>query len=131
MISGMSDDITTVSSKVDGRDPRSGQFLPGHTGMGGRPRGARSKLTTQFLDDLHTTWETHGKTALERCAIEEPAQFVRVVAGLLPREANLNVEQQTIFADISDYSQAFAMAVGIIACDPPPLPALEHDDDAV
>jgi hypothetical protein len=128
----MNDDITVVSSSTpNGRDPRSGQFLPGHTGLGGRPRGSRNLLTTQFLDDLHATWTTHGKSALERCAIEEPAQFVRIVAGLLPREAHVNIEH-SIFGDVSDYAQAFSMAIGVIENDPPPLPALEHqsEDDA-
>ena len=125
-VAGMNE-ITTTSTNSGERNER-GQFLPGHTGVGGRPRGSRNLLTTQFLDDLHATWATHGKSALERCAIEEPAQFVRIVAGLLPREANVNIEH-SIFGDVSDYAQAFSMAVGIIARDPPPLPALEHEDD--
>src|SRR5262249_35855377 len=113
-----------------GRDPTTGRFLSGNVGGPGRKVGSRNLLTTQFLDDLRATWATHGKSALERCAIEEPAQFVRVVAALLPREAHVNVEQ-TIFADTSDYSQAFAMAVGILKGDPPPLPLLtENNDDA-
>jgi hypothetical protein len=127
----MSDDITVVSSSTpNGRDPRSGRFLTGNIG-GGRKIGSRNLLTTQFLDDLRAAWATHGRAALERCATQEPATFVRIVAGLLPREAHVSVEQ-TIFADVSDYSQAFAMAVGILKGDPPPLPALEHegDDDA-
>src|SRR5215470_14146362 len=89
ILGGMSDNVINAISSTE-RDAR-GQFKVGHTGMGGRPRGARSKLTTQFLDDLQTTWELYGKSALERCAIEEPAQFARIVAGLLPREAHVNV----------------------------------------
>jgi|SRR5262245_39714222 len=124
----MSDDIMVVSSTPNGRDPRSGQFLPGHTGLGGRPRGSRNLLTTEFLDDLRATWATHGKSALDRCAIEEPAQFVRIVAGLLPREAQLDVNvEHSIFSNVSGYAEAFSLAIGIIKGDPPVLPALSYD----
>ena len=71
-----------------GRDQR-GRFIAGNTGNGGRPRGARSKLGEQFLLDLADTWNEHGVEALRRCAVEEPVQFVRVIAGLLPRDVNL------------------------------------------
>jgi hypothetical protein len=37
-----------------------GQFLVGHTGIGGRPRGARNKLGEAFLHDLHADWEKQG-----------------------------------------------------------------------
>jgi len=125
--------IISATSTGNGRDPQTGRFLTavnGNIGGPGRKIGSRNLLTTQFLDDLRTTWATHGRSALERCAIEEPAQFVRIVAGLLPREAYLNVEH-SIFADISDYAQAFSMAVGVLKNDPPPLPLLtENNDDA-
>jgi hypothetical protein len=75
-----------------------GQFQPGHIGIGGRTVGARSKLTTEFLDDLRETWKTHGKQALERCAVEEPAQFCALVARLLPARDELDVN---IFAEMT------------------------------
>lgn len=106
-------DTTTTMTSSDSRDAR-GQFKLGHTGMGGRPVGARSKLTTQFLDDLRETWATHGKTALERCAVEEPAQFVRVVAGLLPRQLEADV---SLFADAASFAEAFELAVATIGGD--------------
>jgi len=122
--------IISATSTGKGRDPHSGRFLTGNIGGPGRRIGSRNLLTTQFLDDLRATWATHGKSALERCAIEEPAQFVRIVAGLLPREAHVNVEH-SVFADISSYAEAFSMAVGVLKGDPPPLPLLtENNDDA-
>ena len=56
---------------------------------GGRRAGARNKLQTQFLEDLHEAWERDGKAALKVAAREDPMRFVQVVAGLMPREVQL------------------------------------------
>ena len=56
---------------------------------GGRRAGARNKLQTQFLEDLHEAWERDGKAALKCCIAEDPVKFVQVVAGLMPREVQL------------------------------------------
>src|SRR5262245_1850563 len=104
------------------KDPTTGRFLPGNSGFTGRPRGSRNKLMGEFLDDLRATWATHGKVALERCAVEEPGRFVQIVSNLLPREAKLNIQETSIFCDVSDYARAFEMCVGILKSDPPELP---------
>jgi len=74
-----------------GRDAKSGRFVSGNSGGPGRRVGSRNRLGEQFVADLREAWETHGVEALRRCAKEEPAQFVRVVASLMPRDLNLNV----------------------------------------
>jgi hypothetical protein len=74
------------------RDAKSGQFVKGYKGGPGRGVGSRNRLTTEFLDDLRDTWLRKGKAALERCAEENPDQFCRIVANLLPREASLDID---------------------------------------
>ena len=39
------------------KDAKTGRFLPGNSGFGGRPKGARSKLTTEFIDDFYAAWQ--------------------------------------------------------------------------
>jgi hypothetical protein len=73
------------------RDEKTGRFLPGNSGFGGRPKGARSKFSEAFIIDLHATWEKLGVAALEKCAQDDPGQFLRVCASLMPRDLNLNV----------------------------------------
>jgi hypothetical protein len=80
---------TTISSE---RDARTGRYLPGNSGNGGRKPGSRNKLGEAFIADLATSWERHGVKALERCAEEDPAQYCRIIASLLPREASLDVD---------------------------------------
>jgi hypothetical protein len=85
-----------------------GQFLTGHKQASpGRPKGSRNKLGEQFISDLASSWEKHGAQALERCALEEPAQFVRVVASLLPREATLDIDVDVTMRAAIDAATAF------------------------
>ena len=63
---------------VDGRDEKTGRFLAGNTGNGGRKPGSRNKLGEQFLSDLHQEWEKSGPAALKAMAEKDPSGFLRV-----------------------------------------------------
>jgi hypothetical protein len=124
----------TASAPAE-RDQKTGQFLKGYTG-GGRPKGSRNKLGEQFIADLADVWQKHGVTALEQCAIEEPAQFCRVVASLLPKQAELNVDV-SVMHDVSSVVEAFRVASDLLGTDPRAglkrlknvSPMIEHDDE--
>ena len=60
-----------------------GQFILGHTGIGGRPRGARNKLGEAFLQDLHADWEQHGRSVIERVRRDDPSTYLRVMASVV------------------------------------------------
>jgi hypothetical protein len=38
------------------KDPKTGRFLPGNSGFGGRPKGSRNKINQLFLRDLQALW---------------------------------------------------------------------------
>ena len=99
------------------RDERSGRFLNGTKGGPGRPKGARSKLGEAFVEDLRRVWEDLGEDALRRCAVEEPGQFLRVVASLMPRDLNINVG-----IDVASFANRFAAAAQLLGNDPPSRP---------
>jgi hypothetical protein len=88
------------------KDPKTGRFLPGNSGFGGRPKGARSKLTTQFFADFYAAWEEHGAEALKTVAKTNPKDFVKAAAMLMPRE----LEIKTPLDDISDEELADLIA---------------------
>lgn len=106
---------------ANGRDAKNGQFIKGYKG-GARPRGARSKLGEAFVEDLRSVWETHGKQALIDCAENEPAQFVRVLAGLLPRDVNLNMS-----LDVTAFASRFEAAMEMLG-NGPRSKLIEHND---
>ena len=81
----------SVTTTLIERDERNGRFKSGNIGGPGRGRGNRNRLGEQFLEDLRDAWGTHGVEALRRCACEEPAAFVRVVASLMPKDLNINL----------------------------------------
>jgi hypothetical protein len=95
-------------------------FAPGTSGNpAGRPKGARSKFSELFISDLSTVWETHGVAALEKCAVDEPGQFLRVCAMLMPRDLNLNIGG----IDPASFADRFRHAAELLGHDiDPPRP---------
>jgi uncharacterized protein DUF5681 len=74
-------------------------FRPGQSGNpNGRPKGSRSKLTTQFFDDFYKEWQEHGAQALKDMAEKSPRDFVRAAAMLMPKE----FEIKTPLDDMTD-----------------------------
>jgi len=75
------------------KDEKTGRFLTGNNGGPGRPKGSRNKLSEDFLANLHEAWEKHGKQAIEKVAEARPDIFLKVVASVLPKEANVSHQQ--------------------------------------
>jgi len=67
-------------------------FTPGTSGNpAGRPKGSRNKLVEQFLTALADDFETYGGDTIVTLREERPVEYIKCVAQLVPREANLNV----------------------------------------
>ena len=58
-------------------------FAPGNPG---RPKGSRNKLGEVFVTAMLKDFETYGTGAIELARMEDPLGYVKVVAGLLPKE---------------------------------------------
>ena len=106
-------DIADVASQ---KDAKTGRFLPGNSGFGGRPKGARSKLTTEFFQDFYGAWQEHGAEALKKVAESSPRDFVRAAAMLMPKELELKAPLD----DLSDTELADLLAAvqSLILADP-------------
>ena len=123
-----------MSESIDvERDIKSGRFLPGNSGFGGRPKGSRNKLGEQFISDLRDAWEEHGADVIARVARDEPAQFLRVIASLMPRD--IRVEGHIdVLADVTDALAAFGKLTDMLGAEPKlgarrmqKLKVIEHD----
>jgi hypothetical protein len=76
-------------------------FKPGQSGNPkGRPKGARNRLGTQFLEALESDFNQHGPQAIALVRERKPEIYMRVVADLLPKEANINVEAGEAFVEL-------------------------------
>ena len=77
-------------SKRKGRAANLKPWKPGQSGNpAGRPKGARHKLCTQYIEDLQKVWDDQGIAAIRKLAKEKPAAFVAAVGQLVPREFDL------------------------------------------
>lgn len=83
---------TALQPASDGRDVKTGRFLPGNSGFGGRPKGARSKLGEQFLSDLQSDWQANGKEAIEKVREKRPHEYLKVIASILPKELTVKID---------------------------------------
>lgn len=66
----------------------------------GRPKGSRNKLGEAFLLALKEDFEEHGKRVIERVRRIDPTAYMKVVASLLPKEFDLNVNNENPYKDI-------------------------------
>jgi hypothetical protein len=73
-----------------GKDPKTGRFVTGNSG-GGRKLGTRRDLELALVDAVVRDFAEHGETTIERVRQEDPATYMRIAAGLLPKDVNVNV----------------------------------------
>ena len=72
------------------------RFQPGNPG---RPKGSRNKLGEAFLADLYADWQKHGVQVLAKVRAKRPADYLKVVASILPRDLHITVSE---YEELSD-----------------------------
>ena len=69
----------------------------------GNPTGnngaARVKLQRKYFDALLADFAVHGEAAIRIMRIEEPSQYIRVIASLMPKEFTVS---DNALGDLSD-----------------------------
>jgi hypothetical protein len=61
-------------------------FEKGQPKTGGRVKGSRNRLSWSFLNALADDFEQHGIETIRVCRVERPNEYLKIVAGLMPRE---------------------------------------------
>ena len=65
-------------------------IAPGETrNPGGKPVGARNRLQGDFLRAIADDFATHGKRAIVTMREEKPAEYIRAIASLMPKELEI------------------------------------------
>jgi hypothetical protein len=91
-------DVTKMTDRPQNANLR--PIQPGEVrNPNGRPKGSRNKLGEDFVKALHEDFTEHGVSVIARVRSEEPAQYLKVVAGLLPKEVKL---ERTELGDLSE-----------------------------
>jgi len=87
---------------VPSRDAN-GRFLPGNSG-GGRPKGARNRLTELLMAAIVDDFATHGATTIAQLREADPATYLRMITALVPRELIMQREAQAVpdYADLTE-----------------------------
>jgi len=97
------------------RNTETGRFLTGNSG-GGRPKGSRNKLGEQFLSALAEDFAEHGHEAIVACREAKPTEYLKVVAGLLPRELQVLKDPVNEMSD-EEIADVLDILRGIVAGD--------------
>ncbi len=97
------------------RNPETGRFLTGNIG-GGRPKGSRNRLGEQFLEALAQDFAEHGQEAIVACREEKSTEYVKVVAGLLPKELQVRTDPENELSD-KEIADALEILREIVAGD--------------
>jgi len=65
-------------------------FKPGQSGNpGGKPVAARNRLQGDFMRAIADDFALYGVEAIERMRMDSPAQYVKAIASLMPKELEI------------------------------------------
>ena len=97
----MSKETTRASVATEKKLRNLKPYKPGQSGNPkGRPKGARNRLGTAFLEALEGDFNRFGSQAIAQVREKKPEVYMRVVADLLPKEANINVDAGEAFVEL-------------------------------
>ena len=66
------------------------RFRPGQSGNPhGRPKGSRNRLALAFMEALASDFEEHGREVIASVRQRQPAAYLRIASGLLPKELSI------------------------------------------
>jgi hypothetical protein len=80
-------------------------------GAGGRPLGARTRLSHRLIEDLSEIWEQQGPTVLAKMASRDPTRLAQLAYSTLPKDVLISIEQKAIPGGLEPEDWAVLMRV--------------------
>jgi hypothetical protein len=78
---------STKSSELKARNPKPRRPSAELNGdANGTPKASRNNLCSEYLDTMHALFREGGEKALRKVMEENPAQFMRAIGDLMPKE---------------------------------------------
>jgi hypothetical protein len=77
---------------------KAGRFIGG-TGIPGRSVGSRNLIQRKFVAALTKDFEENGEGVIRIVRIEKPAEYLRLIASILPKEYLVS---ETSLGDLTD-----------------------------
>lgn len=75
-------------------------FQPGQSANpGGKPVGARNRLTAAFLNALAKDFDENGAAAIKECRETKPEAYIKAIAALCPKEIEVKSPLQELKDD--------------------------------
>jgi len=65
----------------------------------GRPKGSKNEFSMDFVRALQKDFNEYGEFAIQQVRQEKPDAYLKVIASLMPKDINLNVNK---FDELSD-----------------------------
>jgi hypothetical protein len=109
-----------MSDIIEQRDGRTGRFLAGNSGNGGRKPGLKNRLGESFVAVIAHDFSLHGEGVIERVRVEQPAIWLKIVSDLLPKEAEAKIAGagSTIFHACDSVDEIIEVLLDDIGDDP-------------
>ena len=81
------EDAVTTARKVPGTPFKCGSEWTGNAN--GRPKGSKHRLSEEFIAALCQDFRQHGDDVIAKVRDEKPADYLRVIASILPKDLNI------------------------------------------
>lgn len=86
----------------------------------GRPIGSRNHLSEAFLHDFCESWKKNGSAAIEKVLKTSPVDYVKIAAGIIPKDIDLNINVNHVVLATMPSMEEFEQELKLIEHDAGP-----------